>query len=78
VSCADGQADRDGDGRGDPCDADDGDRVRDLSPTVDNCRLAVNPGQIDTYRDGTGDACGADDDEDGVSDLAADMVTALD
>lgn len=51
------QADNDGDGEGDACDADDdNDGVADAG---DNCALTPNPGQGDIDRDGQGDACEA-------------------
>ncbi len=60
------QADLDGDGQGDACDADDdGDGIDD---GADNCALAANPDQADLDGDGIGDACDADDDGDGADD----------
>lgn len=57
------QADSDGDGTGDACEA-----VNDLDGdgvvTGDNCPLTSNPDQTDTDGDGTGDACDADIDGD--------------
>ncbi len=54
------QADTDGDGTGDACDADDdNDGVPDAD---DDCRTVANPGQADTDGDGTGDACDPRDD----------------
>ena len=51
------QADLDGDGAGDVCDADDdGDGIDD---GADNCPTVPNPGQEDTDEDGMGDACDA-------------------
>jgi hypothetical protein len=51
------QADTDGDGQGDACDADDdNDGVPD---TGDNCRTTANPDQRDTDGDGIGDECDA-------------------
>lgn len=60
------QADVDGDGRGDACDAVnddlDGDGIRN---DVDNCPQVVNADQTDSDGDGIGDACdGVDDDVD--------------
>jgi cysteine-rich repeat protein len=60
------QADADGDGVGDMCDADldaDGDGV---SNAEDNCLTEANPGQEDADGDGFGDACDVDQDGDGV------------
>jgi len=49
------QADLDGDGQGDVCDADiDGDGFEDI---VDNCPLIANPDQTDLDGNGWGDAC---------------------
>lgn len=60
------QADVDGDGLGDACDADDdGDSVADAG---DNCPTAANPDQVNTDQDQSGDACDGDDDNDGVAD----------
>ena len=70
------QADADGDGAGDACDATprgadlDADGVGSLD---DNCPAAANPLQADTDADGAGDACdatprGGDSDLDGVPD----------
>jgi hypothetical protein len=60
------QADTDGDGAGDACDADtDGDGVPDVE---DNCPFIGNAQQSDTDSDGTGDVCDADADNDGVLD----------
>ncbi len=57
------QADVDGDGLGDFCDADnDNDAVPDDS---DNCRLDANPDQADIDADGIGDACDEFPDQDG-------------
>jgi hypothetical protein len=62
------QADSDGDGTGDACDADDdNDGVDD---GADNCPLDPNPDQADSDGDGAGDACDADLDNDGVQDSA--------
>lgn len=62
------QADLDGDGTGDVCDAElDGDGVQNL---VDNCPLTFNPDQRDTDSDGRGDVCDGDDDNDGIDDSA--------
>ncbi|NIQ19451.1 MAG: hypothetical protein GTN95_04450 [Gammaproteobacteria bacterium] len=62
------QADNDGDGQGDACDADDDDDG--VPDGRDNCPLDANPGQEDNDGDGLGDACDPDDDNDGVADGA--------
>jgi hypothetical protein len=62
------QADNDGDGQGDACDADD-DNDGDLDG-ADNCLLVANSDQADNDGDGQGDACDADDDNDGDLDGA--------
>ncbi|MCZ4500790.1 MAG: uncharacterized protein JWQ74_3345 [Marmoricola sp.] len=58
------QADADGDGRGDACDATnddpDGDHV---FTDVDNCPQVANPDQADVDGDGAGDACDSVDDD---------------
>jgi len=60
------QADTDGDGEGDVCDADDdNDGVPD---GTDNCQYDWNADQSDLDLDGAGDACDADIDGDGVID----------
>jgi hypothetical protein len=60
------QADLDGDGLGDTCDADDdGDSVADAG---DNCPTVANPDQVNTDQGQSGDACDGDDDNDGVAD----------
>jgi predicted RecA/RadA family phage recombinase len=60
------QANLDGDGLGDACDADDdNDGIGDGG---DNCPAAANSGQANTDGDGQGDACDADDDNDGIGD----------
>jgi len=59
------QADADGDGAGDACDADrDGDGVVN---DVDNCASVVNAGQEDADGDDVGDACDPDRDGDGTA-----------
>ena len=59
-----GQADTDGDGKGDACDADlDGDGV---DNGIDNCPIDPNNSQADLDGDGLGDACDPDIDGDGV------------
>ncbi len=60
------QADNDGDGAGDACDADDDDDG--VPDGTDNCPLVSNPDQADNDGDGAGDVCDADDDNDGVAD----------
>jgi len=66
------QADLDGDGVGDDCDADtDGDGVDDAD---DNCPALKNGGQYDDDDDGLGDECDDDDDNDGVEDDADNCV----
>lgn len=60
------QADTDGDGQGDACDADDdNDGVLD---SADNCQYDWNADQSDLDGDGAGDVCDADIDGDGVID----------
>ena len=80
VSNAD-QADNDGDGAGNACDAtpngdDDGDGVDNLS---DNCPSVSNADQADNDNDGAGNACDAtpngDDDGDGVDNLSDNCLT---
>lgn len=62
------QADVDGDGAGDVCDADDdNDGVPD---TTDNCHWDANPDQADSDGDGAGNVCDSDYDGDGVIDSA--------
>jgi predicted RecA/RadA family phage recombinase len=60
------QANLDGDGFGDACDADDDNDG--IGDGADNCPAAANSGQANTDGDSQGDACDADDDNDGVSD----------
>lgn len=62
------QADTDGDGQGDACDADDdNDGIPDAT---DNCHYDANPDQTDSDGDGAGNVCDADLDGDGVIDAA--------
>lgn len=66
------QADADGDGRGDLCDADrDGDAIPDA---LDNCPATANPTQIDQDADRLGDVCDGDVDGDGAQNLADNCV----
>jgi len=65
------QADSDGDGTGDACDACPLDPANDadgdgLCANVDNCPTVANSDQADTDGDGIGDACDSDNDNDGV------------
>ena len=74
------QADRDNDGIGDVCDAQDdtdtdGDGIRD---DADNCALTANPDQADQDGDGLGDACENDTDGDGLADASDDCPTEAD
>ena len=66
----DSQADQDGNGVGDACEASlvdgDGDGVGDI---LDNCPADSNAGQEDFDGDGDGDACDFDDDGDGILDV---------
>jgi hypothetical protein len=58
------QADADGDGRGDACDAVNNDLDGDgIANDVDNCPQVANADQADHDGDGTGDACDAVDDD---------------
>jgi hypothetical protein len=60
------QANNDGDGQGDACDADDdNDGVDDAG---DNCPMTSNSGQENNDGDGAGDVCDPDDDNDAVDD----------
>lgn len=60
------QANNDGDGQGDLCDADDdNDGVQDGG---DNCQFVANASQADFDGDLMGDACDPDDDGDGQAD----------
>src|SRR4051794_8824409 len=62
------QADHEGDGQGDPCDADDdNDGVTD---EFDSCPLDPSGDRRDTDGDGRENPCDADDDNDGVPDTA--------
>jgi hypothetical protein len=67
------QADTDGDGEGDACDACPFDADNDIDGDgicgdVDNCRTISNPDQADSDGDGLGDVCDTDSDNDGVPD----------
>jgi hypothetical protein len=67
------QADSDGDGQGDACDACPLDPQNDVDGdgvcgNVDNCPATANADQADTDHDGIGDACDSDNDNDGVDD----------
>ncbi len=66
------QANADGDGQGDACDADDDGDAR--PDAADNCPTAANAGQEDADADGQGDACDPDDDADGVPDASDNCV----
>ncbi|MHB8788944.1 MAG: thrombospondin type 3 repeat-containing protein [Desulfobulbaceae bacterium] len=69
------QADQDGDGRGDACDACRLDADNDIDGdgvcgNADNCPTIINPDQADFDHDTIGDLCDADDDNDGIDDPA--------
>jgi Thrombospondin type 3 repeat len=60
------QADSDGDGTGDACQACADVDADGICNSVDNCPTVANPGQADFDHDGIGDACDSDVDGDGV------------
>jgi hypothetical protein len=62
------QADNDGDGQGNSCDADDDNDG--LSDVSDNCDLLPNPDQFDNDSDGQGNVCDDNDDADTVPDAS--------
>src|SRR3954454_8478321 len=62
------QADHEGDGQGDPCDADDDNDG--IADEFDSCPLDPSGDHRDTDGDGSENPCDADDDNDGVPDAA--------
>ena len=70
------QANNDGDGPGDACDADDDNDT--FADGNDNCPFVANADQVDSDSDLAGDACDTDDDNDGFLDDAEQCPTVAD